>query len=790
MDYHIVSQPPEPPSALATMRGENPEGSCISANSSFLEFDGKPWLPLMGEFHFSRYRASLWEDELLKMKAGGIDIVSSYVFWIHHEEEEGVFDWTGQRNLRAFVQLCAKHGLYVFARIGPWTHGEVRNGGHPDWILRKGIKVRSTHPVYLKHVSRHYAQIAKQLTGLYWKDGGPIVGVQIENELVSHGPGVGAEYLLRLKQLAMDSGIVAPLYTMTGWGNPEVPRGELLPVFGGYPDSFWDPADKAEQSVNYSFSDMRDDGAIGTDMGLAKGRENERYWAPYLTCETGPGMQVAYHRRPFIAADDVAAIAIAKLGSGSNLPGYFVFHGSVHPEGKLTHLNEACHSGGYNDCPVYSYDFQAPLGEFGQVRDSYHAYLPLHAFIHHFGSDLAPMRPTIGQEHLNAPLDNSRLKWALRSDGQAGFIFVNNYVRNVATPCFNDTQFHIELDAETVTVPRRAIDIPVGAYFIWPVNMTLGALLLKYATVQPLCKLAASNTWVFFAIEGIGAELAFDAAMVDTIDVASGSTTRQDDLLVVSGLLPGTDCLVTVMDKQGKERKLLVLTTGQARNCFCHKDGLHISDGGALAFDGDEIILETCSVRNTILTYPAVRGGQEESGDDALFSRRVIAFHTPVPPFSWRLLQEADTDPVELCFGHDGRLVVPDDAQYDRGALVELSIAPDSLDGVHDLFVRIDYVGDSGRLFIGDRFVHDHFYNGRPWEISLRYFAPEILVAPVTLKLLPLRADARVYLDKPYRPDFADQAQRLDIRSISAVPVYRSNVDDARDQESQREQEV
>lgn len=67
-----------------------------------------------------------------------MQIISTYIFWIHHEEVEGQFDWSGQRNLREFVQLCAKHGLYVYPRIGPWAHGEVRNGGLPDWLLKKG----------------------------------------------------------------------------------------------------------------------------------------------------------------------------------------------------------------------------------------------------------------------------------------------------------------------------------------------------------------------------------------------------------------------------------------------------------------------------------------------------------------------------------------------------------------------------------------------------------------------------------------------------------------------------
>ena len=67
------------------------------------------------------------------MKAGGVDVVSAYTIWIHHEEEEGIFDFSGQRDLRAFLALVQKCGLKCFLRIGPWVHGEVRNGGFPDW---------------------------------------------------------------------------------------------------------------------------------------------------------------------------------------------------------------------------------------------------------------------------------------------------------------------------------------------------------------------------------------------------------------------------------------------------------------------------------------------------------------------------------------------------------------------------------------------------------------------------------------------------------------------------------
>jgi len=144
--------------------GKSPSGHFLSVNSRYLTMDGKPWLPVMGEFHYSRYPERYWEEEVLKMKAGGVQIVSTYVFWIHHEEVEGQFDWSGQRNLRKFVELCAKHGMYVYPRIGPWDHGEVRNGGFPDWLLKKG-PTRVNNPVYLSYVRRLYDNNSRDCCG-------------------------------------------------------------------------------------------------------------------------------------------------------------------------------------------------------------------------------------------------------------------------------------------------------------------------------------------------------------------------------------------------------------------------------------------------------------------------------------------------------------------------------------------------------------------------------------------------------------------------------------------------
>src|ERR1700731_543777 len=151
-DTHTVTVgTPKPPVTEGFKMGEarRPDGATLTLDSSSLLPNGKPWTPVMGEFHYTRYPENEWREELLKMKAGGIDIVSTYVFWIHHEEIEGQFDWSGSRNLRRFIQLCQEVDLKVFVRCGPWDHGEVRNGGIPDWVLQKGWKIRSNDTNYL-----------------------------------------------------------------------------------------------------------------------------------------------------------------------------------------------------------------------------------------------------------------------------------------------------------------------------------------------------------------------------------------------------------------------------------------------------------------------------------------------------------------------------------------------------------------------------------------------------------------------------------------------------------------
>ena len=101
-----------------------------------LIMNGKRVCPVMGEIHYSRIPADEWAEEVHKMKEGGVTVIATYVFWNHVEEQEGVFNWSGQRDLRRFLEVCKNEEMPVILRIGPFCHGEVRNGGILPFLCR------------------------------------------------------------------------------------------------------------------------------------------------------------------------------------------------------------------------------------------------------------------------------------------------------------------------------------------------------------------------------------------------------------------------------------------------------------------------------------------------------------------------------------------------------------------------------------------------------------------------------------------------------------------------------
>jgi hypothetical protein len=787
--HTITIAEPKPPVTDGYKMGEarNPDGATLTLDSNSLLLNGKPWTPVMGEFHFTRYPENEWREELLKMKAGGIDIVSTYVFWIHHEEIEGQFDWTGKRDLRRFIQTCQEVGLKAIVRCGPWDHGEVRNGGFPDWLLKKGWQLRSNDTNYLAKTKTFYGEIAKQLAGLFWKNGEPVIGIQFENEY--SGP---VEHLLTLKRLGQESGLDAPIYTRTGWNQPrgQMPFGELVPLYGVYAEGFWD-RNLAPMPAGYwkgfQFSKFRADDAtyqgLPGEGGTLDPSDVDQY--PYLTCEIGGGMMNSYHRRILVNPKDVEATTLIKLGSGSTLLGYYMYHGGVNPEGKLTTLMESQDTGYWNDMPVKNYDFQAPLGQYGQIREQYHLLRRLHLFLHEWGSTLAGMPATMPDQRPQGQNDFDTLRWSVRSDGNSGFVFANNYQRLQVMPPKKDVQFTIKLPTGSLTFPEKPATIPSDACLIWPFNLDLGhGFRLVWATAQPLTAIDDGNVrTIFFAeTEGIPAQFAFEKNG-PAVAALTGQLTQEDNLNLLHEIKPGTKVAARIRLTDGSSVQIVVLD--QKTSLAVWKGNLQGHErifltSANLVLDGNNLFLTSTSRENlNVGIYPAPNSLACNGSNVARKTDGVFARFTPAAPpmakFKATIQKvQAAGSLREIPLGKIEQPVAtaPLDADFAHAAVWRVTV-PKEVDLGANPILRLHYVGDVARVMLDGKFITDDFYNGNAFDVGLRRHTPDILDGDLRIAILPLRKGAPIYMADKAQPHFDGADSVADLQSVEIIPHYQ-----------------
>jgi beta-galactosidase len=782
-----------------------PNGDKISINNQYLEFNGIPWLPVMGEFHYSRVPADRWEAELQKMKSAGISIVSSYVIWSHHEEAQGHFDWQGNRDLNRFLRLCKKTGLYAVVRIGPWSHAEVRFGGIPDWVVN-AMPTRSDDPQYLHYVGRLYTQIGQQLNGQLWKQGGPVIGIQIENEYNLTGAMQGAQHIHTLKNMAVKAGMDVPLYTVTGWDGTVYPQGEVVPVFGGYPDEPWGLSQKElPPKETYAFRfNSRVSGDLGaqtsaTAIGTA---ESDIHLTPFLGAEYGAGLPAMYRRRTVVSADDIAAMLPVQLGSGVNLMGYYMFHGGRNPMSMGgTPMQESTASGGYNDTPMISYDFQAPLGPDGQQRKVLELLRPYHYFLQDFGATLAPMSVRKPELVPANETDMHDLRWSVRSKGNSGFLFVNNHVRQYAMDSHDQVKFSVRLQNQTVTFPEQAVTINDGSYFIWPINLDMNGVTLRYATAQLVARLdngAAGLTYVFTATQGSEVELGFDRRLAPYLTAQNAQIIEHDDQLVVHQHMPEnqTDGAVILTINQPKVRPVTMLIlspqqtqhlaigmlAGQRRVLISEAQDYFADAGVELHSVGTNKFHVAVSPSLSVAELRALKTSRPVSVNQQPGEFQQINAEVPAVPLAatTQLIRDAKEAPAILIGGAAKAAIEPKPESFSSAAAWKIGLPPAQLQkawaskDVTEVLCEIDFVGDIGRLFSGTDLIDDWYYWGYGWQIGLKKFAAQIKSDPaLTLSVLPLRADAPIYLPAEYRPDFFGKTQIARLNKVTLTPVYK-----------------
>lgn len=162
-------------------------GDFTVGNKTFL-LNGEPFLVKAAEVHYPRIPRPYWEHRIQMCKALGMNTLCIYVFWNIHEQREGEFDFTGNNDVAAFCRLAQKHGMYVIVRPGPYVCAEWEMGGLPWWLLKKkDIRLREQDPYFMERVRIFEEKVGEQLAPLTIQRGGPIIMVQVENEYGSYG---------------------------------------------------------------------------------------------------------------------------------------------------------------------------------------------------------------------------------------------------------------------------------------------------------------------------------------------------------------------------------------------------------------------------------------------------------------------------------------------------------------------------------------------------------------------------------------------------------------------------
>ena len=170
----------------------HPDTTCAAqtfkvGQKTFL-LDGKPFVVKAAEMHYPRIPRPYWEHRIQMCKALGMNTICIYVFWNIHEQREGEFNFTDNNDVAAFCRLAQKNGMYVIVRPGPYVCAEWEMGGLPWWLLKKkDIRLREQDPYFMKRVKLFEQKVGEQLAPLTIQNGGPIIMIQVENEYGSYG---------------------------------------------------------------------------------------------------------------------------------------------------------------------------------------------------------------------------------------------------------------------------------------------------------------------------------------------------------------------------------------------------------------------------------------------------------------------------------------------------------------------------------------------------------------------------------------------------------------------------
>jgi beta-galactosidase len=501
--------------------------NAVNWKDGYFYIDGKPTIIRSGSIHYARVPRELWRDRIWRLKMMGFNAVQSYVFWNATEPKEGQWGLNDNTDLDAWLSLLKEMNMYALVRVGPYACAEWEEGGYPSWLtVKPGMIQREMGPL-LPYSDVYLKKVEEIVEKHQVNHGGSVFLVQLENEH-SHGWGTQVldPYLKYLDDQARQNGIEVPIFN-SGLHHSQDPAGEVpFPI---------DPS-------------------------------------PWYSTEFWTGWVARYgDMAPDMLSEKIRGTwkILAFGGAGYN---YYMAHGG-------TNFGYS----GSGEAPGVSYDYSAPIGEAGQLRNFYYPARRAAYFAQTFISILVGSHddPTF------AISDQPDLRVTTRTNPAGGsIIFLDHFLRKAGTgpvaailpdaSAYHAPKADPNVVLEThvtvgnLTLPHQGV-IKVEA--TEPQTIILNMPWTANASFESICTnvlmrltFGTTDYWVCYGPAGDSGEVTLTRKAPSTAPTQVDFTYPKDDTVTELNLDSG----------DGRRARLLIMNTDLTNRTWLAHDKLYI----------------------------------------------------------------------------------------------------------------------------------------------------------------------------------------------------------------------
>ncbi|MGN0018888.1 MAG: beta-galactosidase [Candidatus Gastranaerophilaceae bacterium] len=433
----------------------------IKFDKHSLIIDGKRVFLKSGAFHYFRSPGEeLAKDRFLKLKAGGYNAVDIYFHWQYHSKAQGEYDFSNIKDVSKVLQAAKDVGLFVIARPGPFINGEVNAGGLPLWLLEnKNViprnKIGSQYhysPEYMRFLAEWYDVIIPIINKF-----DNVVLFQIENEYATDE--MDEQYMRELYKMARDRGVKCPIFH-----NDAYFSGLWADVVDIYACDFYPYINPNQnwRKDNFCFD------ALDNVEDICRSCKED---APPFIAEMQAGWFDKWdgsgyeHIRKVLSDEHINIMTKTAISQGVTLFNHYMACGGTSWD------NLAC------DEVYTSYDFTAPIDEYGKLEPNYFKAKEINYFLNAF--DLT------NTDALDYDFYEENIYAKLRQDNE------------------NDCQW---LFLRNFTEEDKKLNLTDGNYaFLKPYDMKICARNLKLLA----CEIEFSDTEIFTRLKNNDHEYVF-----------------------------------------------------------------------------------------------------------------------------------------------------------------------------------------------------------------------------------------------------------------------------------------